>query len=160
VLIFNIHLILIFLNDKSKHSGILVFGIYPSSCMLKNTKEHPNSSFFNHLITQCYVLSRILGVAWLIRRVLDLMIGFIGQITIWHTVICFRLDTPLEIFRLPTELRCTPSYSCILRVRVRVRVTLRLSVYRQSVRLGDNPLRLTTRILFFPNWTLVVIALT
>jgi hypothetical protein len=28
--------------------------------------------------------------------------------------------------------------------RVRVRITLRLSVYRLSVRLGDNPLRLTT----------------
>jgi hypothetical protein len=35
-----------------------------------------------------------------------------------------------------------------LRVRVRVRVTLRLAVYRQSVCLGDNPLRLTTSIFF------------
>jgi hypothetical protein len=36
-----------------------------------------------------------------------------------------------------------------LRVRVRVRVTLRLAVYRHSVRLGDNPLRPTTRIFIF-----------
>jgi hypothetical protein len=34
-------------------------------------------------------------------------------------------------------------------VRVRVRVTLRLTVYHQSVRFGDNPLRITTRNSFF-----------
>jgi hypothetical protein len=65
--------------------------------------------------------------AWLIRRVLYLMINLVdryttdynsSQITIWQTVIFFRLDTPLELFWLPTELlhysvvlRCTPTYS-------------------------------------------------
>jgi hypothetical protein len=34
-----------------------------------------------------------------------------SQITIWHTVIFFRLDTPPELFLIPTELRCTPLYS-------------------------------------------------
>jgi hypothetical protein len=34
-----------------------------------------------------------------------------SQITIWRTVIFFWLDTPLELFWLPTELLCTPLYS-------------------------------------------------
>jgi hypothetical protein len=38
------------------------------------------------------------------------------------------------------------------------RVTLRLAVYRQSVRLGDNPLEIWPVILF-SNWTLAVITL-
>jgi hypothetical protein len=42
--------------------------------------------------------------------------------------------------------------------RVRVRVTLRLAVYRQSV-LATSPLRLMTRNIFFSNWTLAVIVL-
>jgi hypothetical protein len=60
------------------------------------------------------------GCAWLIRRVLDLWsnlldpytTGYNGsQITIWHAVI-FRMDTPLELFWLPTELNSTtPLYS-------------------------------------------------
>jgi hypothetical protein len=63
------------------------------------------------------------GFAWLIKRVLDLMIEFIGpttgynssQVTIWHTVIFLRLDTPLEPFWLPTELNSTiPLYSLVL----------------------------------------------
>jgi hypothetical protein len=49
-----------------------------------------------------------------------------------------------------------PSQSCI--TLVRVRVTSRLAVYLQSVRLGDNPLRLTTSNLF-SNWTLAVYSL-
>jgi hypothetical protein len=36
-----------------------------------------------------------------------------------------------------------------LRVRVRVRVSLRLAVYRQSVRLGDKPLETTTSNIIF-----------
>jgi hypothetical protein len=43
-------------------------------------------------------------------------------------------------------------------VRVRVRVTLRLEVYRQSVRLGAKPLE-THDQYFFINWTLTVIVL-
>jgi hypothetical protein len=42
--------------------------------------------------------------------------------------------------------------------QLRVRVTLRLAVYHQSVRLGDKPLRLTTSIFFstehFRSWSL------
>jgi hypothetical protein len=56
--------------------------------------------------------------AWLIRRVLDLMIEFIWplyswlqQFTIWHTVIFFRLDTPRELFWLPTELLCESHFT-------------------------------------------------
>jgi hypothetical protein len=38
-----------------------------------------------------------------------------SQITIWYTVIFFRLDIPLELFWLPTELNSTtPLYSLIL----------------------------------------------
>jgi hypothetical protein len=35
-----------------------------------------------------------------------------------------------------------------VRVRVRIRVTLRLAVYRQSVRLGDNPFETHDQIFF------------
>jgi hypothetical protein len=53
-------------------------------------------------------------------------------------------------------------YTCVIRDldrhRVSVRVTLRLAVYRQSVRLGDKPLEMTSHF-FFPNRTLVVIVL-
>jgi hypothetical protein len=41
----------------------------------------------------------------------------------------------------------------------KVKVTLRLAVYLQSICLGTNPLRLTTRI-FFPNWALAMLVLT
>jgi hypothetical protein len=52
------------------------------------------------------------GCAWLIRRVLDLMIEFVGPLynllqrftNHWHPVIFLRLDTPLELFWLPSEL--------------------------------------------------------
>jgi hypothetical protein len=44
------------------------------------------------------------------------------------------------------------------RIRVRVRVTLWLTVYRQSFRLGDKPLE-THDQYFFSNWTLAVIVL-
>jgi hypothetical protein len=50
----------------------------------------------------------------------------------------FRLDTPLELFWLPNELS----------VNVKVKVTLRLAVYRQSVLLASSPLRPTTRFFF------------
>jgi hypothetical protein len=43
-----------------------------------------------------------------------------------------------------------------LRVRVRVRVILRLAVYRQSVRLGDKPLETNDTVISFFNWTLAV----
>jgi hypothetical protein len=60
------------------------------------------------------------GIAWLVRRVMDSIIKFIKplynwlqQFTYhWHAVIFFRLDTPWELFWLPTELvvlYCTPS---------------------------------------------------
>jgi hypothetical protein len=57
---------------------------------------------------------------WLIRRfwiwwsnLLDLYTtGYnSSEIIIWHLAIFFRLETPRELFWLPTELRCTPLYS-------------------------------------------------
>jgi hypothetical protein len=45
---------------------------------------------------------------------------------------------------------------CTVKVKVKVRVTLRLAVYRQSVRPGTKPSRLTTRVFFIPNWTIAV----
>jgi hypothetical protein len=95
--------------------------------------------------------------AWLITRVLDLMIEFIGSLynwlrqltTHWHTVIFFRLDTPRELFWLPPEL---PQFWS-----TRVRVTLRLAVYRQSFRLGVKPLETRDpRPEIFFNWILAV----
>jgi hypothetical protein len=41
--------------------------------------------------------------------------------------------------------------------RVRVRVTLRWAVYRQSVRLGDKPLETHDTVILFSNWTLAVL---
>jgi hypothetical protein len=41
----------------------------------------------------------------------------------------------------------------------RVRVTLRLTVYRQSVRLGDKPFETYDTVILFSNWTLAVIVL-
>jgi hypothetical protein len=49
-----------------------------------------------------------------------------SQVNIWHTFISCRLDTPRELFWLPTELS------------VKVKVTLRLTV-SQSVSLGVVP---------------------
>jgi hypothetical protein len=42
---------------------------------------------------------------------------------------------------------------------LRVTVTLRLAVYRQSVRLGDKPLETHGTVILFSNWTLAVIVL-
>jgi hypothetical protein len=41
-------------------------------------------------------------------------------------------------------------YSRIVRVTVRVRVTLRLAVYRQSLRLGAEPLETHNQQFYFP----------
>jgi hypothetical protein len=56
--------------------------------------------------------------------------------------------------------QCQPSTDSLLTLLnyyLRVRVTLLLAIYRQSVRLGAKPLRPTTSIFF--NWTLAVIVL-
>jgi hypothetical protein len=47
-----------------------------------------------------------------------------------------------------------------VRVRIRVRVTLRLAVYRQSVRLGNKPLETHNIVILFCHWTLAVTILT
>jgi hypothetical protein len=51
------------------------------------------------------------GFAWLIRRVLDLIIQFIrpwyNWLTTVHKSLSNTLDTPLELFSLPTELNWT-----------------------------------------------------
>jgi hypothetical protein len=60
------------------------------------------------------------GFAWLIRRLLDLMIEFIGPLynwlqqftNHWHTVIFLRLATPMELFWLPTELSIKSKSHC------------------------------------------------
>jgi hypothetical protein len=60
----------------------------------------------------------------------------------------------------PLSVQALQSRSCLsyVSVRVRVRDTLGLAVYRQSVRLGDKPLRFTTSN-FFSTGTLAVIVL-
>jgi hypothetical protein len=47
-----------------------------------------------------------------------------------------------------------------IRVRFRVRVNLRLAVYRRSFNLGDKPLETHDRVILFASWTLEVIVLT
>jgi hypothetical protein len=46
----------------------------------------------------------------------------------------------------------------VLNSRIRVRVTLRLAVYRQSVRLGDKPLETHDKVILFSKWTFAFIA--
>jgi hypothetical protein len=83
-----------------------------------------------------------------------------SQITIWHTVIFFRLTTPRELFWLPTELRCTPL--CFFNSHSDLREREREShcdwrSVSQSVSLSVEPnLRLMTRyLLLFDSYGLV-----
>jgi hypothetical protein len=71
-----------------------------------------------------------------------------SQIIIWHTVIFFRLDTPLQLFWHPIELS----------IQVKFKVTLRLTV-SHSVSLGVEPhLGLMTRyLLLFDSYGLVFV---
>jgi hypothetical protein len=78
-------------------------------------------------------------------------------------------DSPNPVFLFPrTEwpsyiprhwVKFRPATSPIVRVRVRVRVTLWLAVYPQSVRLGVRPLETHDQRFSPPYWTLAVIVL-
>jgi hypothetical protein len=66
-----------------------------------------------------------------------------------------RKSKTFLVFSTSKPVRVTPKDS---EIRGWVRVTLRLAVYRQSVRLGDKPLETDNTVILFSNWTLAVIA--
>jgi hypothetical protein len=100
---------------------------------------------------------------WLLRVRVTLRLAVCCQ-----SVRPLRITTKDSFFQMnpcgnnPYVTSClTRRWVCLLWIGfsfIKVKVTLRLAVYRQSVRLGVNPLRLTTRDSFF-NWTLAVIIL-
>jgi hypothetical protein len=82
----------------------------------------------------------------------------------WDSWPYFTRELPfrrlLRLAGLPWSYSTSPSdrEESLVRVRVKVRVTLRLAVYRQSIRLGAKPL-VTHGQNFFLNWTPTVIIL-